>query len=572
MRSDTRAASRGRGAVLAAGAAVGLLLAACGRGGTEEAAIGALAEEVSWLTDVTAGAGIDFRHESGADETLLLPPIMGAGGAFFDYDGDGDLDVYLVHGGADPRRSSNRLFRQEGTGRFIDVTAASGLGDRGFGMGVAIGDCDNDGDLDVYVTNFGPDALYRNNGDGTFTDVTAEAGIDVAGWSCSAAFFDYDRDGRLDLYVTQYVRFDPKLPCFDLAGRPEYCGPLAFDPVPDVLLHNEGGGRFRDASDAAGISSAAAAGLGVICGDFNDDGWDDVYVANDAYPNHLWLNPGDGTFDESGIEAGVAYDAHGKAEAGMGLVADDLDGDALVDLFVTNLRGETNTFYRNVGSGWLDATGEAGLGQSSLPRTGFGAAAQANEHDGDLDLLVANGRVNRAEALPGAQVDPPLDVLAEPNLFYLNDGAGRFEPATDLVRDWCAPVEISRGIATGDVDGDGDLDVLLTNVHGPARLYRNDAPRQGRWLAVRALDPALRREAIGAQVTVRLDGRVLVATVRRACSYLSSSDATAHFGLGAAGRVQDIEVRWPDGLTERFGPAEADRVIDLVRGGGKAAP
>jgi len=518
-----------------------------------------------WLTDVTVSAGLDFTHVTGATGTLALPEIMGGGVGLLDADGDGDLDVYLVSSG-----SANKLFIQGPDGRFTDATAVSGLGDTGFGMGVAVGDVNDDGAVDVYVTNLGPDVLYLGRGDGTFIDGTAAAGIDVPAWSCSAALFDYDRDGDLDLFVTQYVRFDPDRVCYSKASLADYCGPKVFEPLPDVLLRNDAGGTFTDVSVASGIATRAAAGLGVVCDDFDDDGWPDLYVANDAYANHLWLNRHDGTFEESAVVRGAAYNVLGQAEAGMGVVAADLDGDATIDLFVTHLSRETNTLYRRVDGGFMDVTGTCGLGCDSRPFTGFGVAATDLDADGDLDLLVANGRVNLLEPMRGALQPSPWNQLAEPNLCFLNTGRGRFEPAGDRARAFTAPLEITRGLAVGDLDGDGDEDVVVVNVGGRARLYRNDAPPRGRRLAVRPIDPALRREPIGARVTVTLGQLRLVGTVHQAESYLSSREPVVRFGLGPVERVDCIDVRWPDGAIERFdGTDRLDRTLDLRRGDGR---
>ncbi len=556
-------------------AAAGLIgvVAGCGEV-TDRSAAADGAPHGSWFEDVTSAVGLDFVHESGATGQLLLPEIMGGGAALFDSDGDGDLDLYLVNGNTLAAEAPvpppvNRLYRQEAGGRFTDVTAESGLGDTGLGMGVAIGDIDNDGDADVYVTNYGPDVLYRNRGDGTFEPVT---GVGADGWSCSAAFVDYDRDGWLDLYVTRYVAFDPKRRCFNSAGRPDYCGPKVFTPVADVLLRNTGLGEFVDVSEQAGIASVAAAGLGVVCEDLDGDGLVDIYVANDAYPNHLWINAGDGTFRDDAVMLGAAYNLHGMSEAGMGVIASDLNNDALPDLFVTHLSDETNTLYRNLGPGFLDVTGASGLGESSVRYTGFGVAALDVELDGDADLLVANGRVNRLEPLDGAWMEPPWDVLAEPNLAYVNGPDGVFTPACGPAAAFCRPIEISRGLAVGDIDADGDLDVLVANIQGPARLYRNEAPRRGHWLSVRAVDPRLSRDALGATITLICSDDRFVQTTRRASSYLSSGDPRAHYGLGDVTRVQRIEVAWPDGVREAFPGTDVDRMVILDRGSGKDLP
>ena len=529
-----------------------------------------------WFPEVSNQHDLIFQHQSGATGELHTPEIMGAGAALLDYDGDGDLDVYLTNGnpsllqGDSRGGAANRLFRQEDDSTFRDVTAESGLGDEGYGMGVAVGDFDNDGDPDVYVTNYGPDRLYRNRGDGTFEDVTDAAGVAVDGWSASAGWFDYDKDGFLDLFVTRYVDYRADKKCFDAAGRPTYCGPTEFPPVHDVLLHNDGDGTFTDVSDAAGITGVSAgAGLGLICDDLDEDGWIDVYVANDAYANHLWINLGDGTFDERAVVAGAAFNLHGEPEAGMGVVGADLDGDERIDLFVTHLSLETNTFYENLGNGsFVDATGQRGLGQSSMALTGFGTAAFDADLDGDLDLVVANGKVNRAEPREDSWVGEPWSWFAEPNLFYRND-AGTFTALLEPVETLVAPVEVTRGLAAGDFDGDGDVDLLLANIEGPARLYRNDATTGGRWLTVRAVDPRLRRDAIGARVLVHLGGRTMLRSITRSGSYLSSSDPRAFFGLGDTEEIDGIAVRWPDGLVERFPGGTANRHVVLVRGEGE---
>jgi hypothetical protein len=542
---------------------------------------GAPSAAAGWF--VAADTGLDFVHRSGARGELHLPEIMGGGAALLDYDGDGDLDIYLTSGNdllPDARASAGatgRLWRRGADGAFSDVTLASGLIDGGYGMGVAAGDVDNDGDLDVVLTHYGFVSLFRNRGDGTFEEAGAAAGIDVPGWSTSAAFLDYDRDGWLDLYVARYVRYLSEKHCTDGAGRPDYCTPDAYPAETDVLLHNEGAGRFREVSAAAGLTAVpAAAGLGVACADFDGDGWIDIYVANDGDPNHLWINSGDGTFAEMAVQLGAAFDAGGNAEAGMGVVAEDLDGDGDVDAFVTNLDGETNTLYRNLGgrTGFEEATVRLGLDTPSRPWTGFGVAALDAELDGDLDLLVVNGRVTNDESRVSAAATDVAGFLApyaEPGHLYLSESGG-FVEAGQRCGDLCSRREIGRALASGDGEGDGDVDLLAAHVEGPARLYLNRAPRRGHWLLISAVDPALGRAALGAQITVRAGNRQWSRVAGGGGSYLASSDPRVHFGLGDAAMIASIVVAWPDGSRESFVSPGVDRQLELRRGSGKAVP
>ncbi len=499
-----------------------------------------------------------------------MPEVIGSGCALFDCDNDGDLDAYFVncglHVGSSQDAHPNRLYVQDDAGRFADATAESGLGDTGYGMGVAVGDYDNDGDADVYVMNYGPDALYRNNGDGTFSNVTASAGIDNKRWACSAAFVDFDLDGFLDLFVANYVDYPKPVACTDDAGRPEYCGPEAFPGTADVLYRNNGDGTFADVSAASGIDAVAGKGLGVVCDDFDGDGRPEIYVANDGEANFLWLNNGDGTFTESAMIRGAALNAMANPEASMGVTAGDVDGDGDLDLFMTHLVNESNTMYVNDGNGRFDdVTGRSGIGAMSFPFTGFGTAFLDFDSDGFLDLIVGNGRVKRGPRLPESDPNHPLAAYAEPNHLYQNDGTGRFQEVSDRAPALRRPAHVSRGLAIGDVDRDGDVDVLVSNCGGPAQLFRNDVDSANHWLIVRAIDPGLRRDAIGARITIAANGRQMVRTISAGYSYASASPPFAHFGLGAAPGVESIEIRWPGGEVQTFPGERAGQMITLER-------
>ncbi len=530
-----------------------------------------------WFVEITDEVGLRFVHDA-AVEGYRFEEATPPGCALFDYDGDGRLDLYLINGGAahrDPAAApvTDRLFRQQSDGTFADVTEEAGVRESAYGMGCANGDYDNDGDQDLYVTNLGPDRLLRNNGDGTFSDVTDAAGIRNDLWAVSAAFFDYDRDGLLDLFVSNYVLDSGSARCYDNSGRPDYCGPESFPPSPDKLFHNEGGGRFRDVSVESGIASAPGPGLGVVCADFNRDGWDDVYVANDGAANFLWINRHDGTFEETAVVAGCAFNRDGDAEAGMGIAVGDADRDGWLDIFVTNLWNETNTFYHATGGGYFaDETDMRGLGMSSFNFTAFGTCFGDMDHDGDEDLMVANGAVKR-RPWPSANVEAAeyWRLYAEQNLFYLNDGAGRFENVSADVGPICTRAEVSRALVFGDLDNDGDLDVVITNDGGPVRIFRNDVPKVGRWLIVRARDPALRRDALGAFVTVAAGGQTFQRTIVATAGYAAGREPVAHFGLGPVTRIEHVTVRWPDGSMERFDEVTLDAEVVLMRGTGTAA-
>ncbi len=525
-----------------------------------------------FFTDVTETSGIKFVHDPGVDGSYFMPESMGTGGAFLDFDNDGDLDIYLINSGPHnntPRTVQNHLYRNDGN-KFTDVTASSGLKGDGYGIGVAVGDIDNDGDVDIYVTNYGPDELYRNNGNGSFSDITREARIRDHEWGSSAAFFDYNNDGFLDLYVANYLKYDPRVTCTDTAGRQDYCGPKGFRGAADILYRNNRNRTFTDVSSSSGIASVEMKGLGVAPGDFNRDGLIDIFVANDGEPNLLWVNRGNGTFQDQAHQLGAAVNAIGRAEANMGIAVGDVGNDGGFDLFVTHLRGESNTLFRfNPEFGFQDDTVVAGLSESSIPYTGFGTGFFDFDQDGDLDLAVANGRISRGPLLTRTQ--NYWDDYAEPNLLYQNDGNGKFTLIQKAADFFSSTIETGRGLAFGDFDNDGDIDLLVTNCGQRARLYRNDLSNKGHWLMVRATNPVLKLDGIGAEITITVAGKKIMRHLSPAYSYLCSNDPRVHFGLGPVTDVEQIQVRWPDGGKEDFSRTAADRLVVLEKGKGKSA-
>ncbi len=530
--------------------------------------------------EVTRQLGIDFLHQAGRPGSYFFPEIMSAGAALLDYDRDGDLDVYLINGNRNHDGSPsagpeevNRLYRQEADGSFHDVTAESGLGDTGYGMGVAVGDVNNDGWPDVYVTNFGADRLYLNQ-QGTFRDITAEAGIDNLRWAASATFVDYDRDGRLDLYVTNYVNYFASRRCPTRDGSLDYCSPSSFDGTLDKLYRNVSGAsdpsggavRFEDVSAAAGIATRRGPGLGVVACDVDRNGWPDLYVANDGSDNFLWVNQQNGTFREEAIIRGAAYDAQGRSQAGMGIAVGDVNQDQIADLFVTHLAGETNALYvSSEGGSFIESAVARGLGVASYSFTGFGTAFVDLDHDGHPELLVANGRVTRPKSASPAG-DSFWSVYAEVNHLFWNDGTNHFQLVESKDDPLLTTAEISRALCVGDLDNDGDMDLLVTNTAGPARIYRNRLANKGHWLMVRAVDPRYGgRDAYGATVEVVAGQHRAWRMVNPGSGYCGSNDPRLHFGLGAADRYDQLQVTWPDGMVEVFPGGTADQLIELVR-------
>ena len=532
-------------------------------------------EHAPWFEEVADRSGIDFVHRSGHADRYLFPEIMAGGVGLLDYDNDGHLDIYFVQGGQldSPTTSTqgNRLYRNRGDATFEDVTERAGVGDVGYGMGCACGDYDADGDVDIYVTNFGPNKLYRNNGDGTFTDVSREAGVDDSSWSSSALFMDYDGDGRLDLFVVNYIRWSPgrEQDCFSRGGLKDYCHPSVYHaPASDTLYRNRGDGSFDNVSLRCGIDRAFGTGLGVASGDFDGDGRIDLYVANDGMPNQLWINAADGRFTDESLFAGCAVNQHGVAEAGMGVTSIDVDDDGDLDLFLSHLRAETNTLYVNDAGMFDDATAAFGLAGASLARTGFGLGFADFDLDGALDLYVANGRVMLADP----RLDPD-DPYAEPNLLFSRRSGGRFKEILPCGGTTPVLTATSRGAALGDIDNDGDIDIVVVNKDAPAYLLRNvaadrartrDGGRRNNWIMLRLVD-VHGSDAIGARVRVDAGDRSWWRSVQPGYGYCSSHDPRVHVGLGQRGAVDMVWVRWPDGTEKTYGPFAANKQYLLLQ-------
>ena len=534
------------------------------------------------FNEIAEKVGLTFRHYNGMTGKFFLPEIMGAGAALFDYDNDGDLDIYLVQGNVIetsdkpgstmfPWRETvpprGRLFRNElNTTRklqFTDVTGKSGIVATGYGMGVAAGDINNDGRPDLYLTNLGSNQMYLNKGDGTFVDVTKNTSTDDPRWSTSAAFVDYDRDGWLDLMVVNYADFSPASSpsCYANTSARDYCTPRAFRAPGNRLFHNRGDGTFTDVTASAGVDKEFGHGLGIVTADFDDDGWIDVYVANDGDPNQLWINQKNGTFKNEALLAGAAVNRDGKAEAGMGVDAGDFDGNGTDDIFITHLMEETNTLFTNLGKAiFEDRTRETGLGMPGRRFTGFGTLFFDYDNDGWLDLLVVNGAV---QLLPELMRKGDRFPLGQPKQLFRNQGNGSFVEVIDQAGPNFQLLEVSRGAAFGDVDNDGDTDVLVTNNNGPVRLLLNEAGNRNHWLGLRLVDKT-GRDALGASVEVVVTkNRILRRRVRTDGSYLSANDPRVLVGLGSATRVESARVRWPDGAAVELKAPPVDRYTTI---------
>ena len=525
-------------------------------------------ERSSSFLDVTITAGIDFEHQRGASKTKHLIETMGSGCAFLDYDSDGLLDVLLINGGTTPdsppsELHSHALYRNLGNGRFQDVTVRSEIrGNGAYGTGITVGDYDNDGYPDVYITNFGPNILYHNNGDGTFSDVTEQAGVGDPAWSSSAAFFDFDNDGYLDLYVANYVnyRYDANPVCAEKNIR-SYCHPRFFHGVAGRLYRSLGNDRFQDVSEKSGISRLEGKSLGVVAADFDGDEWLDLYVTNDTTRNWLLKNNGDGTFADVTLISGTGYSSDGEAEAGMGVDAGDFDGDGLIDLVVTNYDLETNALYRNEGQ-WRfsDQRWPAGLAKTDHRFLGFATGFFDFDNDGDQDLLIVNGHV-----IDNIELIREGFSYAQPNQLLENRGGVFFEDLEFLRHSSVSP-KVGRGAAFGDVDNDGDLDVLISNSGQRPTLLMNQVGEREHWVLLNLIGTKSNRDAVGAKIAITTENSTQRDQITGGGSYLSASDYRVHFGLGSSEIIKTLKIRWPSGTEDVLQNVKTNQILSITEG------
>jgi hypothetical protein len=533
-----------------------------------------------WFKDVTEEVGLDFVHDAGPVGDYFMPQQVGSGAAFFDFDNDGLLDILLLQNGGPKSASINRLYRQHPRGKFQDVSSGSGLDINGYNMGVAIGDANNDGWSDVLITQYSGVRLFLNV-KGKFQDATEKSGLDNPSWGSSAAFFDYDRDGWLDLILVCYVDYDPTWPCKGPSGLPDYCAPKTFKGRVSRLFHNlgqseehEDAPRFEDVTIPSGLGTVPGPGLGVLCADFDGDGWTDIFISNDGEANRLWINQRNGAFTEEAVLRGVAYNMQGQAQAGMGIAYGDVDADGLGDIFVSHLAQETHALWKQGPRGiFTDRTSQSGILQSHWRGTGFGTLFGDFTNAGHVDIALANGSVF-AQSEPG---DPALGPFwskyGQRNQLFAGGGNGVFRDVSLANPDFCGRDNVARGLVRGDFDGDGGLDLLVTTIAGRARLFRNVAPDRGHWLSLRAFDPELKRDALGTSIRIEAGSRRWQLWLHPAESYLCSSEPVAHVGLGAAEQVDRIEVTWPNGDREEFAGGEVDQRRELRKGmGSKVMP
>jgi enediyne biosynthesis protein E4 len=535
---------------------------------------GAAGSDRVTLVDVARAAGISFQHDNAGSGEKYLIETMGAGCGWIDYDQDGLLDLYLVNSAATklyvPKQAlRGALYHNNGDGTFSDVTAKAGVGAEGlFGMGVAVGDYNNDGFPDLLVLGYGRCILYRNNGDGTFTDVTDLAGVANLGkWASSAAWFDYDNDGQLDLTIANYVDWSPgqNFWCGDKGpGLRSYCHPDVYHGQTPTLYHNNGDGTFTDVSVRSGLGLKPGNGLGVVTFDYDDDGWQDVFIANDHMPNFLFRNNRDGTFREVGYEAGVAVGVDGQFEAGMGVDAGDTLGSGRLGLIVTHLDQQLARLYQNLGDlSFEDATFRSKISYATFHMSGFGTRFMDYDNDGALDIFMANGHVldNIERYHSGTR-------YAEPKMMFRNRGGGIFENVSERLGEDFLAARVSRGAAVGDFDNDGDLDILVSNNGQAPQLLRNDGGNSNHWLQIFLIGTRSNRDAVGARVKITAGDLTLFDQRKGGMSYQSAQDPRLHFGLKQNARVDSIEVRWPSGAVTKLGKLKSDQIVAIKEGEG----
>ncbi len=526
------------------------------------------------LTDVTDDTGIAFTHTDGSSgQRYMIEPIT-AGVALFDYDRDGDIDIYFLNGSPLFRKSlpgskpevapRNALYRNDGGMKFTDVTDRAGVGDTGFGLGVAVGDYNNDGHLDLYLNNFGPNVLYRNNGNGTFTDVTEAADVgNGQRVGAGANFLDIDNDGDLDLFTANYIEFSLDLHRVyqHYTGHTVYPGPGDYTPTPDTLYRNNGDGTFTDISVQSGIADSSGPGMGTVCADLDDDGDIDIVVANDMKGNFLYQNDGTGKFEEAALFAGLAYDLGGKAQASMGIACADFDNDGRLDLHVTSYQFELASLYRNLGDGFFeDVTRITGVGAGTGADVTWGNGFVDFDNDGDRDIFIASGHVEPDVAL----YDDATSYMAR-NILMMNTGDGKFVNVSDQAGDGMAAKYSSRGAAFDDLDGDGDMDVVILNSRREPTILRNDSPGENHWIRIRLVDPRGNRDGVGARVKVVTGDVTQTDAVHSGQGYQSHFGMQPHFGLGKADHVDRIEVHWLGGTVDVLRNVSADRVLTITR-------
>jgi hypothetical protein len=526
------------------------------------------------FVNIASQAGITFKHENGASPQKYMPETMSGGSIIIDYNNDGWPDLFFVNGGSfiDKQKATGArhgLYRNNKDGTFTDVSANSGIGVSGFGMGACSADYDNDGWPDLYVTSFGGNKLYHNNGNGTFSDVTEKAGIGAQTWSSSCAFGDIDNDGYVDLFVANYVDFgvnNNKYCTFSGDAR-VYCHPNVYNGLSDLLYKNNGNGTFSDVTKQAGIYRTTGKGLGVVFGDYDGDGWTDIYVANDSVPNFLFHNKGKGVFEEVGLLAGVAVSNDGQPLAGMGVDMGDINGDGLLDIFVTNLDRQTHSLYRNLGKGlFANVTFESGVGEATLPFVGFGALFFDYDNDTHLDIAVANGDV-----IDNVSMFRDSTSYEQRNLLLKNDGTGKFKDVGLSSGPGFALKKPSRSLSAADIDNDGDLDLLVGNVGQTPDLLRNDGGNKLNSVLIRTVGSKSNRDGIGARLKLTVGSKVLLREVKAGSSYLSESDLRVHFGLGQAARAERLEIRWPSGAVDTVQDIAANQILTITEGRGITA-